>query len=412
MSSYPFSSKSVTCDPAVDHAAAGRAAFAAGDYAGALPHFFCAFSANPIDLDLHVLNFEAMLRCGLHSTSTLSEAVLDTLGNDRWEVMAQAAQASLAANPLDEGAAILLTRVTYFVSPPSERAALIGRLQSINPQSTYALLLLAQDAATLHKDATTANRLLATATTLAANDPEILSWIADLYSGGLEVLKDLPRALALYNEALMLNRELALNYAGRGVAQQELGDFEGARADMDYALQLTPFDYRLYNFRARLFQAQGDDAAALADYRHVLVLNPASYWALKGVCELGVKMNSLQDRQAAAQAFASSHILKPAEGFLSPDAPVRVRLAGMNAATVKARLAEGQEATFTITGGDSVFPAALLVAPDGGAVLFAHRTFESGASLKLPMVATVGGEYTLMVIFNGPGEQQLSVRME
>jgi tetratricopeptide (TPR) repeat protein len=410
---YAFSSRSVICDPAVNHGAAARAAFAVGDYAGTLPHLYCAFSANPTDVDLHMLAFQAMVRCRLHSTSTLSEAVLDTLGNDRWESIAQRARESLAANPQDEGAATLLARATYFVSPPAERPALIERLQSINPQNPYALLLLAQDAATIDQDALSARRLLETVVTLAANDSEIFDWIANLYAT-LDGIKDLPRALVLYNEALRLNPELAISYAGRGLAQQELGDFAAAHADIDHAVQLTPFDYRLYMFRARLLKAQGDDAAALADFRRVLAMNSASYGALQGVAELGVKMNDLEARVAATHAFLSSHIVKPLDAALTSDTPVRFRLSGMDAVTVKAKLGEGQTATFVVeaTERESVFPGALLVAPDGGALLFAHRTFDSGPAVRLPLSAATAGEYTLLVIFNGPGEQELCVRTE
>ena len=413
MSPYPFSSTRTVCDPAVDHAAAAAAAFSAGDDAAVIQHCFCAFHTAPVDLGLHALCFQAMVRCGLHSTSTFSEAVLDTLCNDAWETIAEAARARLAANPLDEGAAAILARITYLIAPPTERTALIQTLRSIHPQSALLSLLLATEAASLHHDAAAASRHLEDAQALANDDPEFLCWVADLYAF-LGVLRDLPRAVTLYDESLWLNPDLAAAWFGRAMAQKELGDWAAAQDDIHHALQLTPFDYRLLNARAMLYEAQHDDAAALEDFQRVLAINPSSYSALRGVAELGTRLNRPADRKAATQAFLSSHTLQPTEPKLTAHAPVRFHLSGATAAVIRSTLSAGQQATFFIEPADedNVFAAALLVAPDGGAVTFASRTFNDGPVIQVPVKAAAAGDYTLFVLFNGIGEQEIAVRMQ
>ena len=60
----------------------------------------------------------------------------------------------------------------------------------------------------------------------------------------------------------------------------------------------------------------------------------------------------------------------------------------------------------------AVFAAALLVAPDGGALAFVHRMFGQEPTLRLPVANSSAGEYALLVIFNGIGEEEFIVRME
>ncbi len=64
-------------------------------------------------------------------------------------------------------------------------------------------------------------------------------------------------------------------YAARGLTLFEKGDFAGALASFDRAIDLRPYDYMLFNYRGQARFVLGDAIGAQLDYRKSLELAPA-----------------------------------------------------------------------------------------------------------------------------------------
>ncbi len=72
-----------------------------------------------------------------------------------------------------------------------------------------------------------------------------------------------------------------LLYYNRGIARTNLGDFPGAHADFDHAIQLKPDFDESYVQRALLFRKSHQADSALADLTRALQLNPKNGQALQ-----------------------------------------------------------------------------------------------------------------------------------
>ncbi len=70
-------------------------------------------------------------------------------------------------------------------------------------------------------------------------------------------------ALIDYNNALVLDKTLAIAYKGRGIVKDNLHDYKGAIADYDVAIKLSP-DMVAYHYRgsAKMMDGQTEDACA------------------------------------------------------------------------------------------------------------------------------------------------------
>ena len=71
-----------------------------------------------------------------------------------------------------------------------------------------------------------------------------------------------------------MDPERADAYAGRGLIRHQAGDYEGALADYNKALELNPDDAELYFGRAVLREEQGKADLALSDYDRAIEFLP------------------------------------------------------------------------------------------------------------------------------------------
>jgi len=98
----------------------------------------------------------------------------------------------------------------------------------------------------------------------------------DLLSRGLDKDKrgDYQGAIADYNQAILLNPNLAEAYNNRGLVFSKQGNFSGAIADYNQAIKLNPNYAAAYNNRGLVQSGQENFSGAIADYNRALLLNP------------------------------------------------------------------------------------------------------------------------------------------
>ena len=78
-----------------------------------------------------------------------------------------------------------------------------------------------------------------------------------------------------YGRALKASPDSGFLYRDLADVERQLGNGDRARTLIDRAVALDPQDARAYALRGTLKQADGDSAAAMADYRRALELDPA-----------------------------------------------------------------------------------------------------------------------------------------
>jgi tetratricopeptide (TPR) repeat protein len=121
--------------------------------------------------------------------------------------------------------------------------------------------------------------------------------------------------------------QTAKEYCNRGVAKQNKGDLEGAVADYNRAIQLSPYDATPYNNRGLIKTAKGDLDGAIEDFNRALQIdakNPKTY-DNRGVAiqKTGDLAGALQNYDRAidlsrkfAGAFAHRGYIKMTKGDL------------------------------------------------------------------------------------------------
>ncbi|MFB6350571.1 MAG: tetratricopeptide repeat protein [Bradymonadaceae bacterium] len=112
------------------------------------------------------------------------------------------------------------------------------------------------------------------------------------------------RALEDYDKAAE-QEERPEVFANRGVARFQTGDVQGAREDLDRALELDEESVPAYLNRALVRQATGDLSGAFEDYDHVLEIGPenADAYASRGYLRLekGELEGAVSDFQEATE---------------------------------------------------------------------------------------------------------------
>ncbi|MEG4318693.1 MULTISPECIES: tetratricopeptide repeat protein [unclassified Microcoleus] len=85
---------------------------------------------------------------------------------------------------------------------------------------------------------------------------------------------DYQGAIADYNQALQINPNYAKAYQNRGVARRRLGENQGAIGDYNQALRIDPNFALAYSNRGNARRGLGDNQGAIADYNQALRINP------------------------------------------------------------------------------------------------------------------------------------------
>src|SRR4029077_18844208 len=98
----------------------------------------------------------------------------------------------------------------------------------------------------------------------------------DYNSRGLakEAKGDYDGAIADFNRAIELDPKLAIFYTNRGLAKEAKGDLDGAIADYTRAIELDPKQPGAYMNRGLAKEAKGDLDGAIPDFNRANELDP------------------------------------------------------------------------------------------------------------------------------------------
>ena len=85
---------------------------------------------------------------------------------------------------------------------------------------------------------------------------------------------DLPEALDIFNEAILINPAYAAAYLGKAIALMQMEQFEESRAEFNRAISLNKDFAEAYANRGILNDRTGNFEAAVSDYRRAVELKP------------------------------------------------------------------------------------------------------------------------------------------
>ena len=103
------------------------------------------------------------------------------------------------------------------------------------------------------------------------------------------------RAIADFDQAILLNPQFSQAHGARGLAHYRLGDHDRAIADQSQAIRIDPGYGIAYYNRGLAYEQTGDDARALPDFRQALRLIPAGSETRRSIC------SSLPESKLAAE---------------------------------------------------------------------------------------------------------------
>ena len=138
---------------------------------------------------------------------------------------------------------------------------------------------------------------------LAPGDPQINNNFANL----LDAQGDLEQAATYYSYALAADPLFADARLNRATTLHKLGMFDLARLDLDQVIATNPSDARAYEARGGVYRAEGNAAAAEADYRRALALSPNRPLALHGLARMATERND----DTALPLYRRAHAVAP-----------------------------------------------------------------------------------------------------
>jgi len=121
-------------------------------------------------------------------------------------------------------------------------------------------------------------------------------------------LGDEQGAIADLNQAIAINPQDAFAYNNRGNAKSDLGDKQGAIADYTQAIAINPQSFEAYFNRGNTKSDLGDKQGAIADYNQAIAINPQDAFAYNN---RGNAKSALGDKQGAIADYNQAIAINP-----------------------------------------------------------------------------------------------------
>ena len=118
---------------------------------------------------------------------------------------------------------------------------------------------------------------------------------------------DYEGAIADYDRAIEINPQYARAYSNRGITKDNMGGHKGAIADYDRAIEINPQYAGAYNNRGTAKDNMGDHTDAIADYDRAIEIDP-QYGTYNN---RGVAKDSLGDYKGAIADFDRAIEINP-----------------------------------------------------------------------------------------------------
>ncbi len=131
-------------------------------------------------------------------------------------------------------------------------------------------------------------------------------WFNSAYNKGES--GDYQGAIADYNQAINIKPDYADAYYNRGIAKKNLGDKQGAIADYNQAINIKPDYADAYNNRGLAKSDLGDKQGAIADYNQAIKIKPDYADAYNN---RGSAKDDLGDKQGAIADYNQAIKIKP-----------------------------------------------------------------------------------------------------
>ncbi|MGD9903154.1 MAG: tetratricopeptide repeat protein [Vicinamibacterales bacterium] len=275
-------SRDVPGAAAADYVRAGRAARALGRFQQANDYFREAIARAPTDVEANIAwgelflekyqrseaarSFEAAMRGDAQHPAALL-GMAQTVAEDNPPLARKLAQQTLAVNPNEAGAHVLLARLALDDLKRDDAKAALDKALAINPNSLDALSLSAALAWLEKRDA---DQAAATAAVLKINP--LYGEVHRVIGGVSARAYRFEEAAEFARKAVALDRENYRAFADLGAHLMRTGDERAARRALETAFRGDPFDAVTYNLLGLLDTL--DDFETIRDGDMVIRLHP------------------------------------------------------------------------------------------------------------------------------------------
>ncbi len=388
----------------------GAALYEAGDYEAAYEPLMRAAHADPMDGEIQARYLVTLLRTGRYGSLAFPFNNLFGFAPEMLETIDAEAEAALAANPDDEGAAVVAAALAVELGHEDVQAA-IDRVFDFEPESAFGYDLIGY----MHRYAGDMDRSIEAierAVELGADDPQILVDTASVFAFNAN---DPERAIELLSRAIELDPTFADAYTNRGIVYSFLlSDLDAALADFERAIALKPFDHQIYGQRGSAYQAAGEDESAYADFVRVLEIFPESPNGMWGVLSTSLTTGM------SAQPFIDTRDLVEADTVLTLDSPFTGEMTANRLIRLPAEAEPGNyTVTMRATDPMTLDPLLFIVNSDNAVVALNDDIDGSGDRAEGAFNAQITGmaeadeTYTVYLLHSGAGsEGEFTVTLE
>ena len=178
-------------------------------------------------------------------------------------------------------------------------------LEAAQPDNIHIITTMAK-VAYMMEDYTTMCKMCEKAMLIDSDNAEVTF----LYARGCRGLNDMVNAVAMYTKAIMLDEQLADAYLKRGEVLLEMGDLDGANEDADWLMERVEGVDDVMLLKARILEAQHNDAEAIEVLSLAIERNPflTDAYRLRGAARL-----RMGDKEGAADDAKKVLELHPEE---------------------------------------------------------------------------------------------------